>query len=326
MTRAVTTVTSFGARLWRVDPLLTATGLVMLPVLAGALIGLVVDPRIITGAPAWLKPAKFAVSIAIYTFTLAWIFSYLPDWPRMRRIVGRVTAVVMVLEIAIISLQAWRGVTSHFNASTPLDMTLFSVMGTAIVAQTLTSIAVAVALWRQPFRDAALGWALRLGLVITIVGASTGGFMTRPTAAQLEQVRATGQMPVAGAHTVGAPDGGPGLPGTGWSREYGDLRVPHFIGLHAVQALALIVFAMRNRPWPQARRARTIVAIAASYAGLYVMLLWQALRGQSLVQPDGTMLAALAAWAALTAGAVAYAGMTRGNGFAHSSGATAHTP
>ena len=78
--------------------------------------------------------------------------------------------------------------------------------------------------------DRALGWALRLGMVITIAGASTGGLMTRPTEAQLAQLAATQQMPIVGAHTVGAPDGGPGLPGTGWSLEHGDLRVPHFIG------------------------------------------------------------------------------------------------
>ena len=74
----------------------------------------------------------------------------------MRRIVGRTTAVVLIGELAIIALQAWRGTTSHFNVGTLLDGVLFTVMGIAIVVQTLTSIAVAVALWRQPFADRAL--------------------------------------------------------------------------------------------------------------------------------------------------------------------------
>ena len=226
------------SRLWRSDKALTASALLMVAALAAFLVGLAVDPRIITGAPVWLKPAKFAASTAIYMFTLAWIFTYLSEWPRLRRVVGLGSAAIFMVEVAIIGLQAWRGTTSHFNFSTPLDSALFSFMGSAIVIQTLMSVWVAVALWRQPFRDRALGWALRFGMLITIAGASTGGLMTRPTEAQLEQVAATRQVSILGAHTVGAPDGGPGLPGTGWSVEHGDLRVPHFIGLACTPAAA----------------------------------------------------------------------------------------
>jgi hypothetical protein len=287
--------------LWLSSPPLTAGGVLMLVVLAASVIGLVVDPRVITGAPAWLKPAKFAVSTAIYMLTLAAVFIYLPDWPRTRRFVGWLTAVVLVLEVAIIDAQAWRGTTSHFNVGTLVDSVLFSIMGLAIVVQTLTSIAVAVALWRQRFEDRALGWALRLGMTITIVGASTGGLMTRPAVAQLEQARATGRITLAGAHTVGAPDGGPGLPGTGWSLEHGDVRVPHFIGLHALQALPLLALVLRRRWWTESVRVRLTLTAAASYLSLFAMLLWQALRGQALVNPDGTTLTALAAWVLLSA-------------------------
>src|SRR5687768_12670378 len=79
---------------WQGSRLLTAVGLFMLVVALPTLIGIFVDPRIITGAPAWLKPFKFAISTAIYSLTLAWIFNVLPGWPRMRRIVGRTTAIV----------------------------------------------------------------------------------------------------------------------------------------------------------------------------------------------------------------------------------------
>src|SRR6516165_6091459 len=122
-------------RLWKTDAPLTATGLMMLPVLAILAVGLIVDPRLITGAPLWLKPAKFALSIAVYVFTVAWVFTFIPGFERTRRIVGWVTAVAMVLELAIIDLQAYRGTTSHFNFSTPLDAVLFTVMGSAIVVQ-----------------------------------------------------------------------------------------------------------------------------------------------------------------------------------------------
>jgi hypothetical protein len=270
-------------RMWQITPELIVTAALMPIVLAGAIVGLIVDPRIITGAPAWLKPAKFAVSITIYTLTLAWIFAMIPEWRRTRRVVGWTTAITMVLEIAIISAQAWRGRQSHFNIETTIDAALFMIMGAAIVLQTLSTIAVAVALWRHRFEDRSLGWALRFGMCITIVGALTGGMMTRPTSAQIAAARAGERMTRAGAHTVGAPDGGPGLAGTGWSTEHGDLRVPHFIGLHALQFLATVALLLeRPRIQPNVRVRLTFLA-AASYAGLYVILLIQALRGVPLV-------------------------------------------
>ena len=284
-------------RLWHGSPPLTAAGLLMVLVAGASVVGLLVDPRVITGAPAWLKPFKFAVSTAIYSLTLAWIFGWLSDWPRVRRAVGWVTAIVFVVEVAIIDVQAWRGTTSHFNVSTRLDMALFSVMGTAIVLQTLISVGVAIALWRQHFTDSTLGWALRLGMTLTIAGAFTGALMTRPTAGQLAVARAGGPMPVVGAHTVGGPDGGPGLPVTGWSREHGDVRVPHFVGLHAIQALALIAVALRRWRRPEAVRIKAVLVAASSYAALFLLLLWGALRGDSLAAPDATALVAIAIWA-----------------------------
>jgi hypothetical protein len=276
----------------------------MIVALLGAIVGLLIDPRVITGAPAWLKPAKFAVSVGIYTFTLAWMFRYLTAWPRVRRIAGWVTAVTLVLEIVLINLQAWRGTSSHFNIGAPLDGIIFGVMGVAILVQTLAAVAVTVASWRQPFADRALGWAIRLGLALSIAGASVGGIMTQPTAAQLAEARVSQRLPIAGAHTVGAPDGGPGLPGTGWSVEYGDLRIPHFVGIHALQALPLLALVFGRvrfgRAGGDAERVRLTLTAAASYAAIFGILLWQALAGQSLVRPDLTTLSALAVWAAAT--------------------------
>ena len=137
--------------------------------------------------------------------------------------------------------------------------------------------------------------------------------MIRPTGAQIAAARATHRMPVAGAHTVGAADGGPGLPGTGWSREYGDLRVPHFLGLHAVQILPLIAVLLR-RMKSAVRRQRAVMVAAASYASLFGILLWQALSGQSVLAPHGPTLAAIAAWLAGMLAGVAWVRLSGGNG------------
>jgi hypothetical protein len=280
-------------------------------VVAGAsLVGMLVDPRIITGMPAWLKPFKFAISTAIYSLTLAWIFGWLPDWRRVRRAAGWTTAIVFVLEVAIIDAQAWRGTTSHFNVSTTLDAMLFFVMGVAILLQTLAGVAVAVALWRQRFTDRAIGWALRLGMTLTVAGALTGPLMTNPTAAQLADARAGRGMTHSGAHSVGGLDGGPGMPVTGWSREHGDVRVPHFIGLHAIQALALIAVGLRRWRRTETVRVRALLTAAASYASLFLLLLWQALRGQSIASPDATALASMATWAVVTALVLGWIGLT----------------
>ena len=220
------------------------------------------------------------------------------EWPRVRRAVGWTTAIVFVLEVAIIDTQAWRGTTSHFNISTPLNAVLFTVMGSAIFLQTVVSVATAVALWRHRFSDRTLGWALRLGMILTIIGAMTGPLMTRPTSAQLADARAGAPMKIVGAHTVGGLDGGPGVPVTGWSTEHGDLRVPHFIGLHAVQAMALIAIVLRHWRRPENVRVKAMLAAAASYASLFVVLVWAALRGQSVIGHDA--ITSVAIWAVVT--------------------------
>jgi hypothetical protein len=241
--------------------------------------------------------------VAIYCLTLAWAFTFLPEWKNTKRWVGVISSAVFVLELAVINLQAWRGTASHFNVSTTLNAVLFSVMGGAILLQTMTSIAVVVALWRQRLSDRALGWALRLGLAISIAGASTGGLMTRPSAEQRVSMAEGDRPTLIGAHTVGAPDGGPGLPGTGWSTEHGDVRVPHFIGLHAFQILPLIAFATR-RTRAESARVRTIIAAAFSYFALFALMLVQALRGEPVFAPDAGLLAAYASWLAGSAAAI----------------------
>ena len=268
-------------RLWLASRPLTLTGIVMLFAFVVSLAAMTVDPRTILSAPAWLKPAKFAISSAIYAFTFAWIFTYLPARRRLTTILGGVTAIVLVVENVIIEVQAARGVTSHFNIQTVLDATLFTTMGLAILTLWITAIVLTIALFRQRFDDGAFGWALRLGLLLTVLGQSTGWLMTAPTRAQLDSARTSG-MPVSGSHTVGAPDGGLGLPIVGWSREHGDLRVPHFVGMHAVQLLPAIAWLLGPLGSVVARR-RAVFLVAAAYFAVFLLLLLQALNGQPML-------------------------------------------
>ena len=86
-----------------------------------AVVGLIVDPTVLTGAPAWMKPAKFSFSIAVYLLTLRWILSYVRGHARLLAVLSTVITVALVAEIALIEMQVFRGTTSHYNESSDFD-------------------------------------------------------------------------------------------------------------------------------------------------------------------------------------------------------------
>ena len=254
-----------------------------------AALGLAIDPRVITGAPAWLKPFKFALSMLLYVGTLAFMVRELPR-TRALRLALRATSVLLTLEVVAIFVQAARGTSSHFNIDTPLDTAIFSSMGVGIAVVWLSS---AVILWlhlRTPGGDRAMALAFRLGLTLNILGAGVGWTMTRPFPGQIEAISRGVHPFVAGAHTVGAADGGAGLPITRWSTDHGDLRIAHFVGMHALQLLPLLLLGIRlvrQAADDDFERAALIVATAA-YLAAFVALLLQALNGHPLVPLSGS--------------------------------------
>ena len=292
------------ARLRRASPALTVVGFVMAADLVFCLIGLVVDRRVITGAPAWLKPAKFALSTMIACWSFAYCIASTTIWPRFVRALDILLAAGLFLEIALIDMQAARGTTSHFNNGTHFDAMVYAVMGLSIACIWLSMLLLTTVLFRQPFAGSAWGWSLRLGMVLAVFGTGSGGLMTMPSSRQLAEAHASGRMPIVGAHTVGAPDGDRGLPVTGWSVEHGDLRIAHFIGMHGLQVLPLLAWWMSRRGLPQSMQRRLVFSLAASYLALFFLLLWQAFRGQPIVQPDRLTLESFALWLMLTAVAV----------------------
>jgi hypothetical protein len=283
-------------RAWLANRPLTLLGLAMLLTLAVSLAGLALDPRVITGMPAWLKPMKFAISIAIYSFTFLWLLTFVQGRPRLVRLASLVTAIGFVVEMVAIVTQVVRGTTSHFNVGSALDGALFSIMGMFVVVIWLMNLLAAVLLLIQRLPDPAFAWALRLGLLLTLAGAASGFLMTRPTPAQQAALRAGQPAAVVGAHSVGVADGGPGMPVTGWSVTGGDLRVGHFVGLHALQAIPLVGWLLtrrRARRMGDGHRLALVWTAGLAYLGLFLLLVWQALRGQPLIAPDAVTLGAL---------------------------------
>src|SRR5262245_13018060 len=110
MSTAVTASLSWQPRnlvgeVWRRNLPLAALVLGMLPLLVVALVGLVIDPRVITGAPAWMKPLKFTISIAIYGATLLWMLTFVTDRPRLIALVSWGLFLGFAFEMALILVQ-----------------------------------------------------------------------------------------------------------------------------------------------------------------------------------------------------------------------------
>lgn len=293
------------SRFWH-RPLMIFAGL-MAVLAAVAALGVLMDDRVLGGAPIWLKPFKFAVSFVIYSATIAWIVSRMPDRRRWLWILGTVIVVTSVIEMVIIVGQAVRGTHSHFNVSTALNAALWSTMGAAIVVLWLATLVIAAFAARRQFGDRPFTLAIRFGLLVALIGMALGFLMTVPTADQLQTIQ-SGSTSLAGAHSVGVADGGPGVPVTAWSTTGGDLRVPHFVGMHALQALPLLAWllALPRLGLDERTRSQLVTTGAAGYLVLVGLLLWQALRGQPLIAPDGwTVGAATALVVAVAASVVA---------------------
>ena len=236
------------------------TGLLLVPTL-----GLMAfDTRLLVGANPWLKPVKFELSILLFNLTIGWLLLRTAPPSGAAQTISWVVASVMFVEIAAILIQAARGVPSHYNVSTGFDAAVFGSMAVAIVLNTLViGWFCLLSFQAQPQLPAAVAWGIRLGLVLFLLSSFQGFLMIR-----------------INGHTVGASDGGPGLPILLWSTVVGDLRVAHFIGIHGIQVLPLIgCLLSRTEP-----RVGTAVVVGAFVAmtGLFSWSLSQAWAGRSL--------------------------------------------
>lgn len=310
---SLTATTAFPAVQTRWHRPLLWLSLAMAASTLATLAGLVLDPRLLDGVPLWAKPFKFSVSILVYAVTLSWLLAQLPRLNRLAWWAGTVAAVFLTVEMVVIGGAAAAGNASHFNVSTALAAGLWSVMAASIVIVWLAALVVALLLFRARLGDPARSLAIRAGLVLALLGMALAFLMTGPTPEQLNNFQG-----IAGAHTVGRPDGAPGHPLLGRSTEAGDLRVPHFVGMHALQAipLAALLLEFGARRIPLLRAAGTRLGLlwilVISYLGALALLTQQALAGQSVVRPD----AAFTTWAVMllaAAGVAAAVVLTRGH-------------
>jgi hypothetical protein len=212
---------------------------------------------------------KFASSIVIFLWTLALYLYFLRGREKSSRVISTVAILMMVGEIILIIMQSARGTTSHFNIKTAFDGAVFSAMGLMIVVNTLAVIYLTYLYFRAEFDlPKAIVWGMRLGLIIFLLASVEGGYMS----AQI-------------GHSVGAADGGAGLPFVNWSTEGGDLRAAHFVGMHAFQAIPLfaLMLVFLQKRFSVVRATRLTVAFSVIYFAAFTVVFVQALRGRPLL-------------------------------------------
>lgn len=256
------------AELRRRDPALYVAGAISFASLLAAIVLALIDTRTLLGVGVWLKPGKFGASIGLYLWTLAWLRPHLPAAPLRRA--RPVIVATMLAEIVFVFGQAGRGVASHFNEATAFDGAVFGLMGTAIAGNTVALAIVALATWRAQ-ATTPLAWAIRLGLTLSVLGGLEGALMIRQS-----------------GHSVGVADGGPGLPITTWSTRGGDLRVSHFLALHALQVLPLLAHLLARRAGADATRqhraVRAVWLLAAAWLVVCLGMLLLALLGRPMLR------------------------------------------
>lgn len=227
-----------------------------------------VDPRLFDGVSVWVKPVKFLVSIGVFALTAAWFFGYIrPE--RRSALSMRITVWTLIamgsFEIIWISWQASQGLASHFNTSTPFFTVMYALMGASAVLLVGTTLPLAWEIGRRPAAGLRPDFAAAvvIGLLLTFtLGGALGGYMSAQT-----------------GHSVGAEGGH--VPVFGWNRSGGDLRVAHFMGIHAEQMIPILLALAA----PLAPRLRWLVLTGG--AGLYVTatlaIFAQAVAGQPLL-------------------------------------------
>jgi len=231
--------------------------------LCGVILAIVAlfDSTEILGVNRWLKPIKFFTSIAIFLWTTAVYLYFLKDYTKSARFISWAMIFIFTVEIVIVVMQAARGTTSHFNVKTPFDATLFGVMGISIVLNTLLAFYLLFLYFRAEINlPPSIVWGMRLGLILFLAASFEGGYMS----AQI-------------GHGVGVADGGAGLPVVNWSTKGGDLRVAHFFGMHAFQAVPFFSYTLEKYHIKSPTVWTLMFALA--YLSLFTFLFIQALHG-----------------------------------------------
>ncbi len=259
-----------GWTFYRREPVLVATALLLAAMMIPSFAGLLADTRTFNGINVWIKPLKFQSSGAIFLLTLALYWPYLDAADRHRkgvRFAAWFTSIVLLLEILYVTYRASLAEGSHFNNTTMADAVLYALMGVGILSATFVSgwIGWLTLRARDVIAAPDLRFAIGVGLIAGVVlGSVTGFYMSQQSSHWVGGV----QSDINGSFFFG------------WSRSGGDLRVAHFIGLHAMQFIPLAGWlAWRIAP---ATTRSVVIATTVLASATTLAVFVQAVMGKAL--------------------------------------------
>lgn len=219
------------------------------------------------GTVSWRKPIVFALSLGSTLFSLAWVLTFLPKRRRLNWGLMSILGVSMSVEYGLIVMQAWRGVPSHFNYTTPFDSAVFSMMGIMILIFGVICLIITGMVFFTVNAPASMVWAIRMGLLILAMSQFLGYMIVQNGTAQAfsesgEYVRDVTET----ASTIGAA---------------GNMKVPHAVTLHALQVLPILAWLLLFSNWRERQRLQLVLVAGVGYSGLVGVSLIQTFSGQA---------------------------------------------
>ncbi len=131
-----------------------------------------------TGPLSWRKPTTFGLSFGLTLASVTWVLSFATVRPRTRQLVLGLFAAACVVEVLVITVQAWRGLPSHFGVpgASPGFVTAGAAGGAVAIVASMTVAAIATG--RADATDSpSMRLALRAGFGSLLVALALGVYM-----------------------------------------------------------------------------------------------------------------------------------------------------
>jgi hypothetical protein len=221
----------------------------------------------VLGINSMIKPIKFALSTWVYAWTMAYLLFYVNNQNRVKWY-SILATIVMLFEIGVITIQAFRGKLSHFNQTELLGGILYALMGIMIVWLTTATLVISVRfiLQKNYSINKTFALSIKIGLLFFVIFSFFGGYMS-----------------VINSHNVGGKIGEAGLPLLNWSTLFGDLRVAHFFGIHSLQIIPILGYYTSKRITNE-KNAMAIIWIGSIlYLAFICLTIMQALKGIAFI-------------------------------------------